>query len=119
MGSEIKLKRKSYAMDVRTGQVVRIEEQGGANYMVRTAYKSDGYWCERSDLTPVGNPHLWSGGQLFLFLVVLAFCAWTSYSAFDTFTSQGMSNGYAFCYAVPPGILAWIFLAYWTRLVRI
>jgi len=119
MSTPIKLKRKSYAMDVRTGQVVRVEEQGGTNYMVKTAYKSDGYWCERSDLTPVGDPHIWTGRQLIGFLVVLIIVGLTVYGAFSVLTDHGLDGTTALLYALPDGFLSWTILGYWTKLVRL
>lgn len=67
-------KRNAFAKDRRTGQIVRVREEspGGTNWMVRTAYKTDGYWVGSADLEPAKDPHTWDRSKLVLFLTVLA-----------------------------------------------
>lgn len=85
------LKRGGYAKDTRTGQVVRVKEIGGTNVLVRTAYKSDGLWVQRMDLTPVRDPHEWTGIHLVHLLVLVAatslLCTggWMSLAGVDTY----------------------------------
>lgn len=75
------LKRGGYARDRRIGTYVRIAEQGmdGASWMVRPAYRSDGYWAATADLEPSADPHAWTGREMVKFVVCVAvsmLCAW-------------------------------------------
>jgi hypothetical protein len=80
------LKRGGFAKDNRTGQIVRVKEIGGTDVMIRTAYKSDAYWVQKTDLVPVPDPHAWKGGELAKFLLLLVFMAgvgWGGWAALD------------------------------------
>jgi hypothetical protein len=81
------VKRGGFAMDSRTGQVVKVAEKGGGNCMVRPAYKSDAYWTDESNLVQVPDPHAWKGGELVLLLFVLVACGlvgWAGWHALDS-----------------------------------
>lgn len=80
------LKRGGFARDKRTGQVVKITEQGGRDWMVKAAYKSDGYWVGPENLESTRDPHLWTGWHLVRFLAALGlalYCAYGMWTSLD------------------------------------
>lgn len=86
-------KRGGFARDTRTGQYVRVTEEGmdGESWRVRPVYKSDGYWADRKHLDPARDPHAWGGRELFKFLIVLTATVWIGGSAGYSMRSAGMS----------------------------
>jgi hypothetical protein len=105
------LKRGGYARDVRTGMAVKIAEVGGRDLMVKPAYKSDGVWVDPAHLRPIGDPHAWTGRQLFWLLVALLVAAGVAYRIFNEVTAQGLGTSDAIaCCAVPTGAIALVLL---------
>lgn len=102
----VTLKRGGFAKDQRTGQVVKVAEVGGRDYMVRPAYKSDGYWVAPEHLVPARDPHTWGVRHLLTALVVLAVAAWFAYGVFNDLTGHGISADHAFWQgALPTGVV--------------
>lgn len=65
-------RRGQLVRDTRTGQVVKIKEQGrGADLRVVPVYKSDGYWVGRGDLVAARDPHAWDWRHFTGFVLVL------------------------------------------------
>lgn len=83
------LKRGGYAKDTRTGQVVRVKEIGGTDVLVQTAYKSDGLWVQRTDLTPVRDPHEWTGSHFIRLLILVAVTSWLCTSGWLSLADAG------------------------------
>lgn len=103
------LKRGGFARDRRTGAVVKVAEQGGRDWMVKPAYKTDGYWAAPADLVPVRDPHEWGWKQAVALLFALLAGAWVAYGHYADLTDHGFSGGDAFFSSVPGGIIAvWI-----------
>lgn len=99
-------KRGGFARDTRTGQYVRVTEEGmgGESWMVQTVYKSDGYWVDQKHLDPARDPHAWGGRELFKLLVVLAVTAWVGGSAGYAMRSAGMDWQGVIIYATAVGL---------------
>lgn len=113
------LKRGGFARDARTGQIVRIAEVGGRDWMVRTAYKSDGYWADSSHLVPVQDPHIWTGKDLVLLVVMIMLAGWGAYSTYVDLTGYGVPGANAVTSgSLPVGAVIWFGLGRLFRLVR-
>lgn len=86
-------KRHAFATDRRTGQIVKVTEEspGGENWMVRTVYKTDGYWVRSADLEPAKDPHPWDRSRGILALVVLAVAVFSGYSTASEISALGGS----------------------------
>lgn len=69
--------RGAFARDKRTGALVRVTEEGmsGSDWMVRTVYKSDGYWAVSADLEPARDPHALRPRDLWKVAVLVALVA--------------------------------------------
>lgn len=105
------IKRGGFAKDRRTGAVVKVAEKGGRDWMVRPAYKSDGYWTAPENLVPIGDPHAWTGRQAFWTLVALLVSSGVAYRIFSEVTAQGLGTSDAIaCCAFPTGVIALVLL---------
>lgn len=113
------VKRGAFAMDNRTGQVVRVAEKGGGNCMVRTAYKSDSYWMPEKELTPVPDPHAWKGGEMALFLVLIVFTAFLSWSGWRALSEVDDTWVRTMYGGVMPGLLGFAYGSKWLGLLRV
>lgn len=116
--NQLRLKRGGYARDARTGQIVRIKEWGGTDALVAPAYKSDGQWVNRSQLTPVRDPHEWTSKTWLKFLVVLIIATLTAYGPFHAFRSHGISLADSLVYAFPAWLLLLGLGGRWTGVTR-
>lgn len=97
-------KRGGFAKDRRTGQIVRVKEIGGTDALVHPAYKSDGFWVQKTDLVPVPDPHEWKPRHLLVLLALLAFTAFVCTSAWIALDGTGTYE--QFLYGVlSPGAL--------------
>lgn len=83
MITEQRIKRGGFARDRRTGQIVRVKEQGGSHWLVHPAYKSDGYWTETENLDVATNPHRYSGWHLLLMLGSLGIAVGTGWGLYQ------------------------------------
>ena len=101
--------RGAFARDKRTGTVVRIAEEGmdGKTWMVRTAYKSDGYWTASADLEPARDPHALRPRDLWKVAVLVFAVAVATRGAVVTLLDAEVSiwdtTGYSACVAVTVG----------------
>lgn len=80
--------RGALARDTRTGQVVRVHEEGRgrSDWMVRPVYKSDGYWTRSEHLEPARDPHAWTPASVWgslAFLALEAVAAWHTWNVTD------------------------------------
>lgn len=120
MNTLVKPKRGTFATDRRTGQVVKIAEHGrGGDVMVKTAYKTDGYWTSVADLERAEDPHAWSWKQLVFLLIALAAGVFTGINVGHDFAAHGYTGAEAFWYALPSGFLATWLVSLWTNLFRV
>lgn len=113
------VKRGGFAMDARTGQIVKVKEQGGRDWMVAPAYKSDAYWVEAGRLVPATDPHAWNWTHGLRFLAVLTIAALMAYGGWDTMTGHGVSADDAFWKsALPTGAVGYVAFSYLFGLTR-
>lgn len=101
------LKRGGFAVDKRTGQIVKVAEIGGRDVMVRTAYKSDGLWTDPANLRPLSkDPHPWGWTHLVRLLVVLGAASWSAYCAYSKMRGHGVPFDDSLIQAaVPTGLI--------------
>jgi len=96
-GVQRALKRDEFVRHNLTGQVFKVHEHGrGSDYLVKTAYKSDGVWVGRAEVTPCKDPHEWTGWHLLGVLIVLVLSGWTSWQTWSDLTAHGLSGWDAF-----------------------
>lgn len=100
------IERGGFAKDKRTGTVVKVAEKGGRDWMVKPAYKSDGYWTAPDNLVWATDPHPANAKWLIKFLLAMLAGAWIAYSGFNDMTGHGFSGAEAFAYTVPGGVVA-------------
>jgi hypothetical protein len=112
------VRRGGFARDKRTGAVVKVAEKGGRDWMVRPAYKSDGYWTGPENLTPVPDPHALVGWTLVRFFVVLAVAGAFAFRAYSDMTHQGLDTGSALGYTFPFGAFTMVLFNYLLRVSR-
>lgn len=104
--------RGAFARVRSTGQVVKVAEQGrGDDWMVRPAYRSDGFWIGSADLDPSRDPHAWTPGRLMALLAVSAVAVLLGVAAGHRMVTHGVPWGDAVVQAgVPSGALSWYVL---------
>jgi hypothetical protein len=97
------LRRGQFVRHNVTGQVFLVKEHGrGADYMVRTAHKSDGIWVGATDVTPCKDPHPWNWTHLLRVAVAFMIAALIALGAFNTMTGHGVGFSDAFWEAALP-----------------
>ena len=112
------LKRGGFARDNRTGQIVKIKEWGGTDSLVTQAYKSDGFWVNRTHLTAVEDPHAWTGWTLVRFLFSLAGAFVATAGVYLDHRHHGFGVADALVYSFPLWVLAVVLLMHLFRVSR-
>lgn len=94
--------RGGHARDKRTGAYVYVAEAGadGASWLVRTVYKSDGYWAASADLEPSADPHAWTIRHLWRLVVVFLAAVWAGCAASFQMQKAGMGGGGVIVYGI-------------------
>jgi hypothetical protein len=114
------IKRGGFAKDRRTGAVVKVAEKGGRDWMVKPAYKSDGYWTAPENLVPVKNPYTWTGGHFVRFVLVILIASAMAYGAWSKMTGHGVGGEDAFWNAaLPTGLVGFFAFNYLFNLTRV
>lgn len=104
--NQTEIKRGGFARDRRTGAVVKVAEKGGRDWMVKPAYKTDGYWTAPENLVPARDPHEWTGRRWVGFLFGLAAGAVVAWHMYNDLTGHGFGSADAVSYSAPSGVLA-------------
>jgi hypothetical protein len=113
------IRRGGFAQDKRTGQYVRVAEDGReAGWMVRPVYKSDGYWVQAEDLEPASDPHPWSRRDLVKLLLIVVAMLWTGSGAVYTVHHAGLDWVHALAYGVSSGLVTGSVLSLLSGLYR-
>jgi hypothetical protein len=112
------IKRGGFAKDTRTGAIVKVTEKGGRDWMVKPAYKSDGYWTAPENLVPAKDPHEPGAGWLFAFLFSVVAGAATAFSVYNDMTGHGFGSADSVAYSVPSGAVAMWLVRVLTQNVR-
>ena len=106
--SRAHIKRGGFARDTRTNAIVKVTEKGGRDWMVKPAYKTDGYWVGPEHLRAAQDPHIWTGSSFVKAFVCLAASLFSVWGPWRDFRSHGFGAVDSTVYAVPLFLVAWV-----------